>query len=159
MIDPTFYTGLAFVFFVALVFKPVSKMMRAALDTRVQKIQDELDEAVRLREEAQALLAGYERRQNEALKEAEGIIAHAHEEADRQAKQAGEVIEELIRRRQAQALDRIARAEEEAAADVRNAAVELAMATTRMLISSELKEDRRNAMIDDAIAELGEKLH
>ena len=159
MFTASFWTGLAFVIFVAAVFKPVSKKLTAALDARAQKISDELDEAVRLREEAQVLLAGYERRQNEALKEAEDILANAREEAERQTRQAGEALEVFIRRREAQAVDRIARAEEEATADVRNAAVELAMATTRKLIISELKEDRAHALIDDAIAELGDKLH
>ena len=159
MFNEAFWVGLAFVVFAAAVYKPVSRMMGAALDSRAQKIQEELDEAVRLREEAPALLAGYERRQNEALKEAEDILAHAREEAERQARQAGEALQELIRRREAQALDRIARAEVEATADVRNAAVELAIAATRKLISSELMEDRREALIDEAIGVLGDKLH
>ena len=159
MFNPTFWVGLAFVIFVAAVFRPVSRMVAAALDGRAEKIQDELDEAVRLREEAQALLAGYERRQNEAIQEAEGILAHAKEEAERQARQAGDALEELIKRREIQAVERIARAEEEAVADVRNAAVELAIAATKRLISSELDDDRQQALIDEAIGELGDKLH
>ena len=159
MFDETFWVAFAFVIFVAAVYKPVSRKLAEALDSRAQKIKLELDEAVRLREEAQALLAGYERRQNEALKEAEDILAHAHEEAERQTRQAGEALDELIRRREAQAVARIARAEEEAVADVRNAAVEQAIAATRELISSELKEDQQQALIDDAIGELGDKLH
>ncbi len=158
MFNETFWVGLAFVIFVAAVYRPVSRKMGAALDGRAQRIQEELDEAVRLREEAQALLAGYERRQNEALEEAENILAHAREEAERQTRQAGEALGELIRRREAQAVDRIARAEEEATADVRNAAVELAIAVTRKLISSELKEDHQQALVDEAIGELGDKL-
>ena len=159
MFTPTFFVGLAFVIFVAAVFRPVSRMVAAALDGRAEKIQQELDEAVRLREEAQALLAGYERRQNEALQEAEDILAHAKEEAERQARQAGEALEELIKRREIQAVERIARAEEEAVSDVRNAAVELAIAATKKLISSELNDDRQQALIDEAIGELGDKLH
>ena len=159
MFNETFWVALAFVIFVAAVYKPVSRKLAEALDSRAQKIKLELDEAVRLREEAQALLAGYERRQNEALKEAEDILAHAHEEAERQTRQAGEALDELIRRREVQAVARIARAEEEAVADVRNAAVEQAIAATRQLISSELKEDQQQALIDDAIGELGDKLH
>ncbi len=159
MFGEAFWVGLAFIVFTAAVYRPVSRMVGAALDGRAEKIRAELDEAVRLREEAQALLAGYERRQNEALKEAEEILAHAKEEAERQSRQAGEALEEIIRRREAQALDRIARAEEDAAADVRNAAVELAIAATKKLISSELDEDHRQALVDDAIGELGDKLH
>ena len=101
MFDQTFWVALAFVMFIAVVYKPVSRKMAAALDARAEKIKQELDEAVRLREEAQALLAGYERRQNEALKEAEDILGHAREEAERpiegdellQEAAAGEVIQ------------------------------------------------------------------
>ena len=71
MFGEAFWVGLAFIVFVAAIYRPVGKMMGAALDNRAQRIQEELEEAVRLREEAQALLAGYERQQNEAVKQAE----------------------------------------------------------------------------------------
>ena len=159
MFGEAFWVSLAFIVFVAAVYRPVSKMMGAALDGRAEKIKDELDEAVRLREEAQTLLAGYERQQNEALKEAEGIIAHARDEAERQAVHATEALEELVQRREAQAIDRIARAEEEATAGVRAAAVDLAVQATRRLLTSELNEDRRGKLIDDTIGEIDDKLH
>ena len=159
MFGEAFWVSLAFIVFVAAVYRPVSKMMGAALDGRADKIRGELDEAVRLREEAQTLLAGYERQQNEALKEAEGILAHARDEAERQAVHAAEALEELIRRREAQAMDRIARAEEEATAGVRAAAVDLAIQATRKLLTSELDEARRAKLVDDAIGELDDKLH
>ena len=159
MFGEAFWVSLAFIVFVAAVYRPVSKMMGAALDGRAEKIKDELDEAVRLREEAQTLLAGYERQQNEAVKEAEGILAHARDEAERQAQHATEALEELVRRREAQAMDRIARAEEEATAGVRAAAVDLAVQATRNLLTSELDEARRAKLVDDAIGELDDKLH
>jgi F-type H+-transporting ATPase subunit b len=159
MFGEAFWVSLAFIVFVAAVYRPVSKMMGAALDGRAEKIKDELDEAVRLREEAQTLLAGYERQQNEALKEAEGIIAHARDEAERQAVHATEALEELVQRREAQAIDRIARAEEEATAGVRAAAVDLAVQATRRLLTSELNEDRRGKLIDGTIGEIDDKLH
>jgi len=159
MFGEAFWVSLAFIVFVAAVYRPVSKMMGAALDGRADQIRGELDEAVRLREEAQTLLAGYERQQNEALKEAEGILAHARDEAERQAVHAAEALEELIRRREAQAMDRIARAEEEATAGVRAAAVDLAIQATRKLLTSELDEARRAKLVDDAIGELDDKLH
>ena len=159
MFGEAFWVSLAFIVFVAAVYRPVSKMMGDALDGRAEKIRGELDEAVRLREEAQTLLAGYERQQNEALKEAEGILAHARDEAERQAVHAAEALEELIRRREAQAMDRIARAEEEATAGVRAAAVDVAIQATRKLLTSELDEARRAKLVDDAIGELDDKLH
>ncbi|MEE2980797.1 MAG: F0F1 ATP synthase subunit B [Pseudomonadota bacterium] len=159
MFGEAFWVSLAFIVFVAAVYRPVSKMMGDALDGRAEKIRGELDEAVRLREEAQTLLAGYERQQNGALKEAEGILAHARDEAERQAVHAAEALEELIRRREAQAMDRIARAEEDATAGVRAAAVDLAIQATRKLLTSELDEARRAKLVDDAIGELDDKLH
>lgn len=159
MFGEAFWVSLAFIVFVAAVYRPVSKMVGAALDGRAEKIKDELDEAVRLREEAQTLLAGYERQQNEALKEAEGILAHARDEAERQGQHAAEALEELVRRREAQAMDRIARAEEEATAGVRAAAVDLAIQATRKLLTSELDEARRAKLVDDVIGDLDDKLH
>ena len=83
MFGERFWVSLALVVFIALVYKPVGRMIGAALDSRSTRIKDELDEAVRLREEAQALLSGYQRRQGEAAKEAEDIVAHARDEAER----------------------------------------------------------------------------
>lgn len=159
MFGEAFWVSLAFIVFVAAVYRPVSKMMGAALDGRAQRIQDELEEAVRLREEAQVLLAGYERQQNEAVTQAEDILAHARDEAERMAKHAGEALEALVKRREQQALDRIARAEDEATAEVRAAAVDLAIAATRKLVESELDDGRQAKLVDDAIGELDDKLH
>ena len=80
--DPTFWTAVAVVLFIALVAKPVSRMATKALDERAEKIKAELDEAERLRNEAQDLLAQYQRKQRDAAKEAEAIIEHAKQEAD-----------------------------------------------------------------------------
>ena len=154
-----FWVSLAFVVFAIAVYRPVSKMMATALDSRSKRIKDELDEAVRLREEAQALLAGYERQQNEAVKQAEEILAHARDEAERQTRHAGEALEQLIQRREGQAVDRIARAAEEAMAEVRAAAVDLAIQATHRLISTELDESRQDKLVDDAIGDLDDKLH
>ena len=101
-----FWVGLAFVVFAAGVYRPVSRMFTSALDARAAKISDELEEAVRLREEAHALLAHYQRQQNEAAKEAEEILAHARDEADRHAQHAADALEALLARRESQAMDR-----------------------------------------------------
>ena len=159
MFGEAFWVSLAFIVFVAAVYRPVGKMMGAALDGRAQRIREELDEAVRLREEAQTLLAGYERQQNEALEQAEAILDHARDEAERMAQHAGEALEELVRRREQQALERIARAEDEATAEVRAAAVDLAIAATRKLVASELDDERHAKLVDDAIGNLDGKLH
>ncbi len=159
MFNEGFWIGLAFVVFVAAIYRPVSRMVSSALDARAAKIRDELDEAVRLREEAQALLAHYERQQNEAVGEAEQLLARAREEAERQARHASEALEAMLERRQQQAMDRIARAEQEALAEVRGAAVDIAVRATRKLLAERLDEDGQAALIDEAVAELEKKLH
>ena len=159
MFGEEFWVALAFVIFVAAVYRPVGRMISAALDARGAKIREELDEAVRLREEAQALLAQYERQQSEAAAEAERILAHAGDEAARQAEKAAEALEAALERRKQQALDRIARAEEEALAEVRGAAVDIAVGATRKLLADRLDAKRRAALIDEAIAELDKQLH
>ena len=159
MFGETFWVAVAFVVFVAAVYRPVARMVSSALDARGAKIREELDEAVRLREEAQALLAGYQRQQSEAATEAEHILKHAREEIERQAKQAAEAVETALERRKRQAMDRIARAEEEALAEVRGAAVDIAVRATRELLVGQLDDKRRAALIDEAIAGLDKKLH
>ncbi len=159
MFGETFWVAVAFVVFVAAVYRPVARMVSSALDARGEKIREELDEAVRLREEAQALLAGYQRQQSEAATEAGHILKHAREEIERQAKQAAEAVETALERRKRQAMDRIARAEEEAIAEVRGAAVDIAVRATRELLVGQLDDKRRAALIDEAIAGLDKKLH
>ncbi len=159
MFNEGFWIGLAFVVFVAAIYRPVSRMMSSALDARSAKIRDELDEAVRLREEAQALLARYECQQNEAVGEAEQLLERARDEAERQARHAGEALEAMLERRQQQAMDRIARAEQEALAEVRGAAVDIAVRATRKLLVERLDDDRQAALIDEAVADREEKLH
>ncbi|RMF39078.1 MAG: F0F1 ATP synthase subunit B, partial [Alphaproteobacteria bacterium] len=80
--SPEFWVAVAFVIFVAATFRPLYRQAAAALDARAARIKNEIDEAQALREEAQALLAEYKRRQRAALKEAEEILEHARGEAE-----------------------------------------------------------------------------
>ena len=154
-----FWVGVAFVIFVAAIWRPVGRMMGGALDGRADKIREQLEEAVRLREEAQALYAQYERQQHEAVAEAEQILAHAREEAARQDRQAAEALEAALKRREEQVLERIARAEQEALDDVRAAAVDVAVRATRKLLAETLDAEGHAALVDAAIADLDKQLH
>ena len=154
-----FWIALAFIAFVAAVWRPVGRMIGGALDGRADKIREQLEEAVRLREEAQALYAQYERQQQEAIAEAEQILAHAREEAARQDRQAAEALEASLKRREEQVIERIARAEQEALDDVRAAAVDVAVRATRKLLAETLDAEGHAALIDEAIADLDKRLH
>lgn len=152
--DPTFWVLVSFVIFVALVWKPGSKAVAQMLDDRAEKIRVDLEKAAKLREEAQALFAEYQKKQRDALKDAETIIKAARDEAEALSKQAAADLEASLKRREQLALQRIAQAEAQATADVRAAAVDLAMAATRKVLSDKLDAGRQDALIDQAIKEL-----
>jgi F-type H+-transporting ATPase subunit b len=158
-VDAEFWVAVAFVIFFAAVGRLAFTRITAALDGRGARIKNELEEATRLREEAQALLASYQRKQRDAVRQAEEIIEQAREEAKRASEQAAQDFEAEIVRRSQQSLDRIAQAEARALQDVRNAAATLAIAATRRLIAESLDEERANALIEDALAEVADKLH
>ncbi|MBX6367905.1 MAG: F0F1 ATP synthase subunit B [Rhodospirillales bacterium] len=156
--DTHFWEAVAFVIAVALVWKKASSAITGALDERARKIREELDEARKLREEAQATLANYQRKQRDALKEAEEIIAHAKAEAERLGAQAAHDLEAAIQRRQRLAEEKIAQAEQKALAEVRAAAVDIAVAAARRVLAEEMGA-RGSKLIDEAIDSLPQRLH
>ena len=157
--DPTFWTAVALVLFVALIAKPVSRMASKALDERAEKIKAELDEAERLRNEAQDLLAQYQRKQRDAAKEAESIMEHAKQEAERMDREGREKLKVSLERREKLAMDRIQMAEQHAIERVRARAVDVAIAATGQVLKDSLSADKADALVDDAIEQLPGRLH
>ena len=157
--NPENWAALGFVVFIALVGKRAWTFLTAWLDGRSAEIRARLDEAVKLREEAQALLASYERKQREAEKDAGDIVAQARNEAVRMAAEAAEALEVSVRRRTELAMERIARAEAKALKEVRETAIDIAVRGAERLIAAELDEKKAEAMIDEAIKDLGKRLH
>ena len=158
--DATFWVGAACVLFVGiLVYLKVPGMLTGALDERAKKISDDLDQARELREEAQVLLATYQRKQRDALKEAEEIIIHAKEEAMREAEQAEKKLEEAVARRQQAALNKIALAEAQAEKEVRDTAIEIAIAAATAVVAQQVRGDRADALVDTAIQDLRRHLN
>jgi len=156
--DAEFWVLIAVVIFAVAVWKPASRAVTGMLDQRATRIQGELDEARKLREEAEQLLAEYKRKQGEAAAEAQAIIAHAQDEAERIAGQAARDLEHALERRQHLAEERIAQAEAKAVDEIRAAAVDVAIAAAREVIASEMDESRGGALLDSAIAALPQRL-
>jgi len=156
--SPEIWVAVAFVIVVAGISRPLTRWVGGALDDRAETIKTQIDEAVRLREEAQELLASYERKQRDAAAEAEEIVERARKEADRLGKRAAEDLEKALKRRRQLAMERIARAEAEALDEVRGVAVDVALDATRRLLAEKVSGKRADAMIDAAIKELPEKL-
>lgn len=157
--EAEFWVAVSFLIFVAFVLWKGLKPTLGALDARADKIKQELDDAQRLREDAQKLLAEYQRKERDAASEAEAMLAHAREEAGRLREKAAEDLKASMARREAQALDRIAQAEAQAEADVRAEAVNLAVAATRHLLAGKLDAKQADKLIDQSIKELPGKLH
>jgi F-type H+-transporting ATPase subunit b len=118
-----------------------------------------LDEAEKLREDAQSLLAEYQRKQHAAAEEAAGIVAQAKAEAERIREQAEADLEQALKRREQQAIEKIAQAEAEALGEVRNQAVDLAMAASRRLLADNIDEGKAARLVDEAIKDLSGRLH
>lgn len=155
-----FVVTLGFLLFIAvLVYFKVPSMIGGALDNRAEGIQSELDEARALRDEAQALLASYERKQREVQDQAAAIVAAAKEDASRAAEQAKVDLEASIARRLAAAEDQIASAESAAVKEVRDQAISIAVSAASEVISKQMSAAEANKLIDNAIGEVGTKLH
>jgi F-type H+-transporting ATPase subunit b len=157
--DPHTWVYLGFLIFVVLVGPKLWKALTQMLDRRSLKIKSDLDEAQKLKDEAQALLAEYQRKQRDAMREAEEIIANARGLAQRQIKDAGKKLEENLARREKASLEKIAQAEASALAEVRREAVDVATAAAAQVIRTQIDAARGSALVDQAIAEVEKKLH
>jgi len=158
--DTTFWSFLGLIlFFAVLVVFGVHKTLAKALDNRAETIRKELDEARRLREEAQEMLASYERKQNEAEEEAEEIIRQARQEAEYLRANAKKEISQRIERRKALAERRIEQAEASAVKEIRQRAADLAVDAAAELMKSKLTKTQRNALIKDDTSALKERLN
>ena len=156
--DPTFWVAIAFVVFVVLVFKPIKGALIGGLDAKIAEIRQEVEEAEKLREEAQSLLANYQRQQRQAIQDAESIVARAKEEAERHRAEAHEAMKDMVRRQEEQAREKIAQAEAAAIQEVRSMSVELAMAAAEKLLADRLAGDEGSRLIDNSIEDIPRKL-
>ena len=157
--DPETWIAVAFIAFIVLAGKPILRAITKGLDDRSQRIKTNLDEARRLRDEAQALLAEYQAKQRAAAKETADLLASARAEAETLKQEAAANLEAMLKRRERMALDKIAQAEAQALADVRNEAVDLAVAAATQILTRHLSLDRAGALIDQSIGEIEKKLH
>lgn len=157
--NPEFWELVAFVLAVGLVWKKASVTVGGHLDARAARIKGEIQEARMLRDEANALLEEYRRKQGDALKEATEIKAHAEAEAIRLSEKAAADLDAALARREVQAEEKVAQAEAKAATEVRDQVIDLALAAARKLIAEGLAPERASALIDEGIAALPKTLH
>ncbi len=157
--DPETWIAVSFVAFLVVAGRAIVKMIGKGLDERAGKIRRDPDEARRLRSEAESLLADYKKKQQDAAREAGEILQHAREEAELFRKEAAANLTAALGRRERMALDKIAQAEAQAVAEVKNQAVDLAVAAARRLLEQQMAGPRAASLVDQSIAELDSKLH
>lgn len=147
------------VFIGILVYFKVPGLLAGMLDSRAEGIKSEIEEARQLREDAQSLLASYERKQKDVQEQADRIVAAAKDEAKAAGEQAKADLARSVERRLAAAQDQIASAEKAAIKEVRDQAVLVAIAASRDIIGKQMTATEGNKLIDDGIAQVDAKLH
>jgi F-type H+-transporting ATPase subunit b len=152
--------AIGFLIFVGvLIYFGVPRLLTTRLDARAAQISADIAEAKSLREEAEVLLKGYERKQKEVAAQAEGIVAAARREAEQAAEQAKADIGKSVARRLQAATEQIAAAEQAAVREIRDRAAALAVAAAGDVIRASMGGEQADAMVEAAIREVGAKLH
>ena len=157
--NPSLWVAISFVLFLALIAKPAWNFITSSLDKRIDEIRTKIEEATKLREEAQDILAAHKRKLSDAEKEADNIVIKAREEAQILKTKLTKDLENALQRREKLAMDRIAQAETDAQEEVRALTTDIALAAARGLLADAVQNDKADALINDAIKELPEKLN
>jgi len=160
MPGPEAWVAIAFICFLALLaYLGVHRKLIDSLDQRQARIKGDLDEAKRLRDEAQALLADFERKGRAAEGEAQAIIASAKTEAERLAAEAKSRMEDFVARRTKMAEAKITQAEAQALADVRSAAADAAVAAAEKILGTAAKGKVAEDLLAQGIEDVRKKLN
>ncbi|MFM9942315.1 MAG: F0F1 ATP synthase subunit B [Hyphomicrobiaceae bacterium] len=158
--NPAFWVAVSFFGFLALLaYLKVPAMLGKSLDERADGIRKELDQARRLREEAQDLLADYQMKQRQAEEDAKSIVEQARREADAMKVESERALKESLDRRAKIAEEKIARAEAQAVAEVRAAAVELATSAAQKVLAQRAAGPVGQTLLDQSIRDLKGKLN
>ncbi|MEV4608235.1 F0F1 ATP synthase subunit B [Neorhizobium sp. LMR1-1-1.1] len=158
--DATFWALIGLVLFLGLmIYIKVPGMVGRSLDKRADNIRGELDEAKRLREEAQALLAEYQKKRKEAEAEAAALLAAAEREAALLTEEARQKTEEFVARRNALSEQKIKQAEADAITAVKSAAIDIAVEAAGKVIAAKADKTTQTALFKDAVAKVQSRLN
>lgn len=157
--NPVLWVSLATLFVVAMLIKLLTPVITKALDKRSADINEELERAMALREEAQVILAQYQKKQRESLKEAEEIVQKANLEARRITREAEQDVEEQLKKRMKLAVDKIEQAERHALQEVQGRVIDITVAAARSIVDSKLTASAREELVSNAAQDVQKKLH
>jgi F-type H+-transporting ATPase subunit b len=158
--DATFWALIGLIlFFVLLIYLKVPGTLAGALDKRAAGIKNELDEAKRLREEAQAVLAEYQRKAKDAAAEAGEIIEQAKREAEALGAEARQKMEDYVASRTRMAEQKIAQAETQAIQEVKALSADVAIAAAEKILGAKVKGPAGDSLIARSIGDVKSKLN
>ncbi len=159
MTDPALWVGIAFFIFFGLVYKPVGRILSKSLDARAGRIQHELEEAQRLREEAQATLTAYQRKFRQVTEEADEILNTARNESKQMNQQAQETLKHAIEARLAAADEKIAQEEQKALQQIQRQVVDIAIEAAQRIITEQLDKESDANLIKLATSNIPRVMH
>lgn len=159
MFDEKFWVGVSFVVLVSLLFRPLSRFITQGLDNRSNRIQEELERAVQLREEAQAILASYQRKQQEAINEAGEIVAQAKASAGYMMERARHDLEEALNRRVEVAMQKISQHEIAVMQELKQNTVNLALNAVRRVVKDDIDKESIEESVKQSIEEIKRNFH
>lgn len=157
--DPRFWVAVSFLGFILLLYRPICRALLSGLDNRTARIRRELEEAARLRQEAEELLASYQHQQAEAKEEAKRIVQDAKQEALAMTQKAERDLDESLNRRIEMAIQKVSSYEAALLQDIRNHAIDLSAETVRRMVSQHLNPDMAQKMALQSIQNVDKKLN
>jgi len=153
--QPASWTLVAFIIFVAIaIYLKAPSMIGKLLDEQIERVKKELSDAIELKEEANTLLAEYERKKEDAEKEAETIIANAKERAKNYEQSALAKSEEIIKRQEAQSIEKINQAEIQAMSKIRKSIIEKSIDSAEKLVSEKISSKKSDQIFTDSLKDL-----
>ena len=157
--NPTLWVAISFLVFLIIFSRPAWRFVTYALDKKISQITNKIEEAMKLREEAQDILAAHKRKIAEADKETTEIISQAREEAQALRARLTAELEASLNRREKMAADRIAQAEADAVESVRALTADIALNAAGKLLAETVKGERGDSLVEQAIKELPDNLN
>lgn len=157
--DAGIWLLLSFVIFAGLIFKFGKNALLNLLDTRIEAIREEIKTAENLRVEAQEMLAQYQRKHKDAVKDANHIIKTAEKQAEEIRKKAESDLDETVKRREKQLKERLERLQQNAKEEIREYAASLAIAATSEIIADKLDKKTNEKLVNKAIEDISKNIH
>lgn len=159
LLDTNFWFVLSFIIFALIIVKFGFPALNRMLDQRIAQIKNDLEEAENLRVEAQEMLAQYQRKHRDAVKESEEIIEKAKKSAEKFRANAEAELKQTIERREQQLADRLKRMEENAISEIQTHAAQLAIETAKRIIADNLDKKVDATLINSSIENLDKNIH